>query len=99
MNAVGIDVSKDKSMVALLRSLGVTVVNLIQMIFVSVFLSLLHLHIAFISLNIWRFIPFALHVLIFFRVNIWIISTQQKKETRGMAVNRYSVVLLVTRLV
>lgn len=36
MNAVGIDVSKDKSMVALLRSLGVTVVNLIQMIFVSV---------------------------------------------------------------
>lgn len=99
MNAVGIDVSKGKSMVALLRSLGVTVVNLIQMIFVSVFLSLLHLHIAFISLNIWRFIPFALHVLLSFRVNIWITSTQQKKETRGMAVNRYSVVLLVTRLV
>ena len=86
-------------MVAVLRSLGVTVVNLIQMIFVSVFLSLLHLHIAFISLNIWRFIPFALHVLLSFRVNIWITSTQQKKETRGMAVNRYSVVLLVTRLV
>ena len=75
MNAVGIDVSKDKSMVALLHSLGVTVVNLIQMIFVSVFLSLLHLHIAFTSLNISRFIPFALHVLIFFRVNIWITST------------------------
>ena len=97
MNAVGIDVSKDKSMAALLRSLGVTVVNLIQMIFVSVFLSLLHLHIAFISLNIWRFIPFALHVLLSFRVNIWITSTQQKKETRGMVVNESYVVLLVTR--
>lgn len=74
MNAVGIDVSKDKSMVALLRSLGVTVVNLIQMIFVSVFLSLLHLHIAFTFLNISRFIPFALHVLLSFRVRIRIIS-------------------------
>ena len=52
MNAVGIDVSKGKSMVAVLRSLGVTLAVLIQMIFVSVFLSLLHPHIAFISLNI-----------------------------------------------
>lgn len=74
MNAVGIDVSKGKSMVAVLRSLGVTVAVLIQMIFVSVFLSLLHPHIAFISLNIWRFIPFALHVLLSFRVRIRIIS-------------------------
>ena len=74
MNAVGIDVSKGKSMVAVLRSLGVTLAVLIQTIFVSVFLSLLHLHIAFISLNIWRFNPFALHVLLSFRVRIRIIS-------------------------
>lgn len=74
MNAVGIDVSKGKSMVAVLRSLGVTLAVLIQMIFVSVFLSLLHPHIAFISLNIRRFNPFALHVPLSFRVRIRIIS-------------------------
>ena len=74
MNAVGIDVSKGKSMVAVPRSLGVTLAVLIQMIFVSVFLSLLHPHIAFISLIIRRFNPFALHVLLSFRVRIRIIS-------------------------
>lgn len=74
MNAVGIDASKGKSMVAVLRSLGVTLAVLIQMIFVSVFLSLLHPHIAFISLNIRRFNPFALHVFLSFRVRIQIIS-------------------------
>ena len=45
-----------------------------KMIFVSVFLSLLHPHIAFISLNIRRFNPFALHVFLSFRVRIRIIS-------------------------
>ena len=70
MNAAGIDVSKGKSMVAVLRSLGVTLAVLIQMIFVSVFLSLLHPHIAFISLIIRRFNPFALHVPLSFRVHI-----------------------------
>ncbi len=75
MNAVGIDVSKGKSMVAVPeKATASRWLSSFKMIFVSVFLSLLHPHIAFISLNIWRFNPFALHVLLSFRVRIRIIS-------------------------
>ena len=74
MNAVGIDVSKGKSMVAVLRSLGVTLVVLIQNDFrfriskpvTSAYCFHLPEHL--------RFNPFALHVLLSFRVRIRIIS-------------------------
>ena len=74
MNAVGIDASKGKSMVAVLRSLGVTLAVLIQNDLRFRIPKPVHPHLAFISLNIRRFNPFALHVFLSFRVRIRIIS-------------------------